>query len=174
MEIQLGKYVACICEGSAEQAIMENLLDNHLLIFNRNQMIDEEVLRCRDAKTFESRYLRKGFNEQVSVVRILDSRRENFKLGKAYEHKVDVINVITAPEIEMLIIFNEDKYKEYKKSGKKPSDFCKQDLKMHDVKSYVFVKDYFSDADKLVKAIKKYVENSKIQKGEYTLLDLLK
>lgn len=30
----------------------------------------------------------------------------------------------------MLIIFNEDKYKEFKKSGKKPSSFCKEDLKM--------------------------------------------
>jgi len=46
--------------------------------------------------------------DKISVIRILDSRRENFKLSKAYEHKVDVINVITAPEIEMLIIFNED------------------------------------------------------------------
>ena len=69
----------------------------------------------------ETRYLRKGFREMISVVRILDSRRENFKLSKAYESKVDVINVITAPEIEMLIIFNENKYSEFKKSGKKPS-----------------------------------------------------
>lgn len=90
MEIQLGAYIACICEGSAEQAIIDNLLDNHLLIFEREQIIDEDVLRCRDAKTFETRYLRKGFNESVSVIRILDSRRENFKLSKAYEHKVDV------------------------------------------------------------------------------------
>lgn len=29
--------------------------------------------------------------------------------------KIDVINVITAPEIEMLIILNEGKYAEYKK-----------------------------------------------------------
>lgn len=42
----------------------------------------------------------------------------------AYAGKVDVINVVTAPEIEMLIIFNEDKYKEFKKSGKKPSSSC--------------------------------------------------
>ena len=55
-------------------------------------------------------YLRKGFPDKISVIRILDSRRQNFKLSKAYEHKVDVINVITAPEIEMLIIFNENKY----------------------------------------------------------------
>ena len=42
----------------------------------------------------------------------------------------------------MLIIFNEDKYKEFKKSGKKPSSFCKEELKMAEVKSYDFVKDY--------------------------------
>ena len=165
--MELAKYKACICEGSAENAIMDILLDNDLLIFTREEMLEEEVIRCRDGKRFEEKYLRKGF-------RILDSRRENFKLSKAYEHKVDVINVITAPEIEMLIIFNEDKYKEFKKSGKKPSDFCKEDLKMTSVKSYRFVKDYFSDPDILLAAIKKYHEISKIRKGEYTLLDLLK
>ena len=68
-------------------------------------MLEEEVIRCRDGKRFEEKYLRKGFLEKISVIRILDSRRENY-----------VINVITAPEIEMLIIFNEDKYKEFKKS----------------------------------------------------------
>ena len=40
------------------------------------------------------------------------------ELSKAYENKVDVINVITALEIEMLIILNEDKYNEFKKFGK--------------------------------------------------------
>ena len=42
MEIQLGAYIACICEGSAEQAIIDNLLDNHLLIFEREQIIDDD------------------------------------------------------------------------------------------------------------------------------------
>ena len=39
--------------------------------------------------------------------KILDSRREEFRLSKAYEQKIDVVNVITAPEIEMLIIHAE-------------------------------------------------------------------
>lgn len=47
------------------------------------------------------------------------------------------------------------KYKEYKKSRKKPSDFCKEDLRMADVKSYRFVKSYFADPMVLVAAIKK-------------------
>ena len=102
--MELAKYKACICEGSAENAIIDILLDNDLLIFTREEMLEEEVIRCRDGKRFEEKYLRKGFLEKISVIRILDSRRENFKLSKAYEQKVDVINVITAPEIEMLII----------------------------------------------------------------------
>ena len=52
--------------------------------------------------------------------------------GYATFSEIRKCNGITAPEIEMLIIFNEDKYKEFKKSGKKPSDFCKEKLKMTD------------------------------------------
>ena len=33
--MELAKYKACICEGSAENAIMDILLDNDLLIFTR-------------------------------------------------------------------------------------------------------------------------------------------
>lgn len=172
--MELAKIKACICEGAAEAAIIDVLLDNNLLVFQREEMLDEGVIRCRDGKKFETRYLRKGFNELISVIRVLDSRRENFKLSSAYENKVDVINIITAPEIEMLIIFNENKYNEFKKSGKKPSIFCKENLKMSDVKSYDFVKTYFENSKILVQAIKKYNEISKIKKGEYTLLDLLK
>lgn len=172
--MKLVKYKACICEGLVESAIKDILLDYGLLIFSREEMIEEEVIRCREGKKFEEKYLRKGFIDKISVIRILDSRRENFKLNKAYTGKVDVINVITAPEIEMLIIFNENKYKEFKKSGKKSSSFCKKDLKMAEVKSYDFVKTYFSDPGILVTAIKKYHEMSKVQKGEYTLLDLLR
>lgn len=104
-------------------------------------MIDESVIRCRSAKRFEERYLRKRFDNQISVVRILDSRREEFRLSKEYAHKIDGINVITAPEIEMLIILNEGAYERFKRSGKKPSDFCKIELRMHDIKSYDFVKE---------------------------------
>jgi len=171
--MELAKYKACICEGAAEHAIMDILLDHGLLIFTREELLEETIIRCREGRKFETRYLRKGFTDKISIIRILDSRTENFKLSKAYENKVDVINVITAPEIEMLIIFNEDKYKEFKKSEKKPSIFCKENLKMPKVKEYNFVKNYFSDPTVLIAAIKEYNRISDIKKGEYTLMDLL-
>lgn len=172
--MNLDGYVACICEGNAEQAIMELLLDSNKLTFNNDQLLENEIIRCRAAKEFEKRYLRKGFSEKITVLRILDSRKENFKLSKAYVDKIDVINIITAPEIEMLIICNEDKYSEFKKSGMKPSEFCKIKLKLSSVKSYDFVKGYFSDTDKLLASIIEYKRVSNIPKGEDTLFNLLK
>lgn len=130
------KYIACICEGAAEQAIIELLLDG-------------EVVRRRGAKEFEQRYLRKGFINKITVLRILDSRRENFQLSKAYAPKIDVVNVITVLEIQMLVIIKEGTYAEYKRSGEKPSVFCKSVLKHNDVKSEA----YFSDIDVLVSDI---------------------
>ena len=51
--MELANYKACICEGSAENAIMDILLDYNLLIFNREEMIEEEVIRCREAKNLK-------------------------------------------------------------------------------------------------------------------------
>ena len=81
-------------------------------------------------------------------------KKEDSKLSKAYENKVDVVNIITAPEIEILAIIKEDKYLDFKKSKLKPSDYCKQVLRMSHVKNYDSVIEYFSDADTLVEAIK--------------------
>lgn len=48
--MELAKYKACICEGAAEAAIIDILVDNDLLIFTREEMLEEQVIRCRNAK----------------------------------------------------------------------------------------------------------------------------
>lgn len=83
-------------------------------------------------------------------------------------------SLTTAPEIEMLIIHNEGKYKQFKNSNKKPSDFCKIDLKMANVKDYDFVKEYFRDPAVLIRAITKYKENVKTRNDEKMLWNLLR
>lgn len=99
----LESYKAVLCEGAAEQAIMNVLLDYDCLIFKKEELIEEKPLRIRSVSHFEASYLRKNFKDKISIIRILDSRNENFKISKAYKHKINVINIITAPEIEMLI-----------------------------------------------------------------------
>ena len=116
--IELGDYVACIVEGSAERAIIDVLLDNNFLCFGRDRLLDGELIRTRSSKSFEERYLRKGFKGSITVLRVLDSRRERFTLRKEYEHKVNVINVITAPEIVkpnfmLFVVFDDGKQVQY-------------------------------------------------------------
>ena len=163
--MDFSKYIACICEGTAEQVIINILLDNNKLIFDRKDLLEEDVLRSRSGQKFEQQYLRKGFD---------DKRNENFKISRAYQHKIDVINIITAPEIEMLIICNENKYEDYKKSKKKPSSYCKEDLSYKNVKSKTFITEYFEDVDSLINAIKEYKRVSNIPNHESSLFDLLK
>ena len=160
IESSLSPIVACICEGGAETAIIDMLVDNNLLVFTREQMLNEEV------------------KSKITVLRVLDSHSAGFRLSLAYEHKVDnIINVVTSPEIEMLLILAEDKYEEYmkKSSSMSPSVFCKQVLKMKDkIKSREFVREYFADIDMLVSTIQEYKKKRILKKGEIYLADLLK
>ena len=175
VNIPSSSLIACICEGGAETAIMDILLDNDLLIFNREQMIEESVLPRTSVKEFERRYLRMAYEHKILIIRVIDSRREEFNLSKAYRCQVDVINVITAPEIEMLIIASKKKCDEYCRSGvKKPSDYCKNLLGIKNVKSPSFIKDYFSDPDFLIASIKEYHRVHNQKNTEVSLHDLIK
>lgn len=53
--MELAKYKACICEGAAENAVMDILLDADLLVFSREEMLEEAVIRCREGNKFEQK-----------------------------------------------------------------------------------------------------------------------
>ena len=174
IEISKSSLIACICEGGAETAILDILLDNDLLIFGREQLIDESVISRTSVKEFERRYLRQEYDGKILILRVIDSRSEQFNLSKPYQCQVELINVITAPEIEILIIASLGKYEDYRKSGiKKPSDYCKTVLAMKNVKSQKFVSEYFADPEFLVKSIKEYHRVHKQKSNESSLYDLL-
>ena len=59
------------------------------------------------------------------------------------------------------------------KSHTKPSNFCKDRLKLSSVKSKEFIEDYFDDIDDLLNAIKEYKRLANIPKNEACLADLL-
>ena len=55
-------------------------------------------------------------NRSIKVYRILDNpKSDRFVLDELYREKVSVINVVTSPEIEMLIIYAEGAYEDYLK-----------------------------------------------------------
>ena len=176
------RYSAIICEGAAEQAIVDILLEHNCLIVDKKYLIEHGPIRIRSAREFSDKYLGKDFGEKIDIYRILDSRREKFNIGNKkqkaiFENKINVINVITPPEIELLIIVDKDKYVDFDKSRiSKPSDYCKQKLKITRVKEYQYVKDYFCDLTRLIAAIKKVhqIKHKNVPKGYKTLYELLK
>lgn len=175
--IEKAGYIALICEGGAEIAIMDILLDNDLLVFTRDQMInDHEVIPRTSVKEFQKKHLRVAYDDKLYILRVIDSRRENFELKDPYRNQIELIDVITAPEIEMLIIISEGQYREYEKvkSKKSPSDFCIEDIGIKTVKKQQFIKDYFADTRKLVDSIREYHRVHMQKNGELSLFDLLR
>lgn len=169
------ELVAFIAEGNTEQAIIDVLLDHDALRCTRENVLQEEVIRCRNGKRFAKQYLNKSFGQRIHIYRILDSRSENFVVPKAYLLKIsEVTNLTTRPEIEILFILLHNDYKKYTNGNyKKPSIFVKEhyhDLKK--VKSYEdnfqFWNDHFDDLIRILKRYKSYHTN------EDTLADLLK
>lgn len=172
------EHVIVIYEGSSEKAIYDLLYSNDYLIYKKDSELIRKSTGTRQAKKFAYENLRQDYEGiPVNIVRILDSDKENFNLGKEYSERIDsgeikIHNIVTSPEIEILVILNEQKYDEFKKAKykNKAAEFCKSYLKYNKIKSYDFIKTYFSSNDLLI-TIKKYNEITK--NNNLNLYDLL-
>jgi hypothetical protein len=158
------------CEGTAEQVIIEKLLAADALVFSRDAVLD--VTRKRRAADIQEQYLNYDYDWPVCVMRILDSRRENFELGRLYRDRFEVVNVYTHPEIEILAVIREGAWHKWSKSGKRPSEYCKQDLRLREIKSREFLDDYW-DAESIARAAFDYRRLSYIAKEETCLADIV-
>lgn len=178
-------HVICVCEGAAEEVIIEKLFSENLLSFkssdrSQGNKLVREFTRKRSGKQIEAQFLQRDYgNDPIIILRVLDSRNENFNLSPIYQERVEngeiqIINILTRPEIEMLIILNEGNYEKYSKvkSQIKASDYCKSELELGNVKSKRFVNSYFEDTADLVKSLKMYKKNQP-NRQEFCLYDLL-
>ena len=170
------EYVICICEGAAEQAIMELLLDHTSLIFKRENLVGREITRKRKVSEIQTSFLNRAYQRRVNILRILDSKKDSFKLPSLYAERYPVHNIYTRPEIEMLLIIAEgqvEKYLQKDKTRYKPSSYCAEILFPGEhIKSREFIQDYFADINKLHNAIRLYHEQAG-KRGEAHLFHLL-
>lgn len=176
-----GKYIICACEGNAEEAIIDLLLDYGMLCFGREDLIRSKCTQIRSGSDIAQEYLRQEFGRDIVILRILDRDKENFKLPRLYKH-ISVISVVTRPEIEILHIRAlglESDFERCKRLKKdlQPSEFLQgycskqKNIRIKNVKSEEFAKALYADCiDKLLDAIRRY--NGDGQKA-YCLRDLL-
>jgi hypothetical protein len=161
------------CEGKAERLILSKLRQEKRLLCPGESIVDFTSLRSADS--IENRYLGLDYDQQLIIVRVLDSRSERFKLSRLYRGRFPVFSVYTRPEIEMLAIIKEDRFVEYDKvkSRVKPSQFCKEALGIARIKDTAFLDTYWN-ADELSRAIREYRRIKQIKSGELCLADILK
>jgi len=171
------RLILCLCEGNAEIDIMNMLLDNDMLIFDRSMLFEGKVCKRESVEMIQEKYLSLSFKDKKLVIlRIIDSKHEAFRLSKPYNemYKSMIFTCITSPEIEILIIHKEGGIVDFKKckSYTKPSGFCKEHYGFKKIKNKGFMNEYFNDPNGLLEAIVEYEKNS--QRKELSLYDLLK
>ena len=169
-------YALCICEGRAEEDLINYLLDHDRLIFKRSDLIFGKVTRSRGVKKIQDEYLSLDFEKPVFIFRIVDSKNERFKLDTAFEGRYSdkVFNIITRPEIEILIIIKNNDYGAYTNRSKtklKPSEYCQSAYKIKKIKSEGIFINAFSHINELVKSIEEYKRLTGSR--EYNLSDIL-
>ena len=173
-----GKYIICSCEGTAEKTIIGLLLDANALCFTWSDLVDNELTQTRQARQIENLYLNREFNKDVVILRIVDrdEKKEKFRLDKPYSEIYDVYTICTKPEIEILHIISEGKWevfqKEKNKSKIKASEFFKMCHPGESIKSEKFIRPYYADIQKLIRAIHAYHQYNR-DHGNYDLSDLL-
>jgi hypothetical protein len=143
------------CEGKAEHIILSKLRQEKRLLCPNESIVDLTLLR--GATSIAHGYLGLDYDQQLILVRVLDSRSERFELNRLYRERFPVFSIYTHPEIEMLAIIKEGQLAEYDKvkSRVKPSQFCKETLGMKRIKDSAFLDTYWN-ADELSEAIREY------------------
>ena len=164
------RHLIISCEGAAEEVIVRKLLLASAFVFPRENVI--EITRKRKASEIQDAYLGFDYDWPVSILRVHDSRKESFSLGRLYKDRFSVINVITHPEIDVLAILNEGKWDAWKRTSMKPSDYCKSVLRMPKIKQTSFLERYWN-ADNIAEAAREYRRVSKLQPGEICLADII-
>lgn len=188
-DILESRFVLFSVEGAAEGVIIERLIDDGLIVVPRDRIVcdalyvDRPHTRTRKAVDIVRDYF--GVNyavdgaEGLVIARIVDSKSPRFDIPRKQNNGTEVLSFYTRPEIEMLVIHCENAYGawlKYKRrhKGVKPSDFCKSELGIIEVKQTDFLKKYWSDGSVLAQCIRAHASKVQREQGDLLLADLLK
>lgn len=172
-----------MCEGPNEKEIINILLQNNCLKFTEDDLLGLTPYHARQIHS--SAQVRTELNlypGEVKIYRIGDKQSDKLKIPAEYKSKIiSVEKYCTKPELEMLFIIAEQLTGAYEKvkSGMKPKDFAKANIKLGKKKydnSTAFYTEYFGNNPALlVRCINDYRKyNGSHGKDEHYLAELLK
>lgn len=128
------KYLL-LTEGKNEKMLLDILLDRGLLIYQRGDLLAEEVFHARQFKTAPEPYSwvkQLDYSMKVQIVRVGDKITDSLAIPKDIKSKIIIpcLDFHIFPEFEMLFIVNEGKYDGYIKSHLGPKEYAKQNIKI--------------------------------------------
>ncbi len=175
------KYLL-MCEGNNEETVMNLLLDYKKLEFSRDDLIGLEPYPIRNLESSVIKSELKHYNKPVIIYRIGDKQNDELKIPSDLKHIVfeeNIFKYCTKPELEILMIINENLFSEFGKSNLDAKEFAKDKIKYNGRRydqSSQYIKDYYEGKgiDCLVGNLIEYKRIKKHKKGELYLADLLK
>lgn len=175
------KYLL-LCEGSNEELLINLLLDNNKLKIKRDDLIGLKPYNVRQLKNPVIKSELKHYNNLVIVYRIGDKQSDKLIVPQELKKivlKENIFKYCTKPEMEILLIINENMISEFNKSKKMPKEFAKGNIKLNGKKynqSNEFLEQYYGgkNVNNLVDNIIEYKRIRKHEKDELYLADLLK
>ncbi|MBR3235334.1 MAG: hypothetical protein IKG11_06935 [Atopobiaceae bacterium] len=179
-------FVLFSCEGAAEGVVVDKLVSENALKIAKDRIVQDPIYfkpytRLRKPEEIAQRFFGTSYTANGSsgllLARIIDSRAPRFILPRRWVDSCVVENFYTRPEIEMLVIHAENAYEDWLRCSRKnrqlrPSEFCKGELKLHDIKSASYLAEYWT-IESLTKAIRAYDAHRQRASGELSLGDLL-
>ena len=158
------------CEGKCELYLANQLIDSGQFFLTRDEIFDNRVFHIRQLYSIQSLINSLPCTEEIDIYRIGDTQKDKynltpFKLRKKYIH---IHKICSKPEIEILIIINEDRILDYQKSGLSPKEYVKTNLPdCYDFKKYI-------ESHNMLLSIKEYKRIKKHKDDELYLIDFIK
>lgn len=175
--------IVFVCEGTNEEAVIRWMLETGCLCIEGNQCDFDHLRSARTKKGKKDliqnclKYDMGDNSRKIGIVYILDSKAEKWTLRGIAAERIDIVRVITSPEIEVLLTFKDLAIqrawaKECKSDSRHPSIFVEQYFSIDNIKNGKNFCEAFGTIDSLRQAAQSY----KTQKHpkEYCLFDLFR
>ena len=168
-----------LCEGPNEKKIVELLLRENRLKFNDEDLIG---LVPYHARQFDSPVVQSALNMyqgHFDVYRIGDKQADKLKIPGFLKQRIgSIYKICTKPELEILLIINENLVHNWQRSGKRPKDFAKKEIQFqrqrYDNSSQFYEAYYGKRIDLLIENLKEYKRTKRHEKDELFLADFIR
>ena len=168
-----------LCEGPNEKKIVELLLRDNRLLFNTEDLIGLVPYHARQLDSPVVQSALNMYSGPFDIYRIGDTQTDKLRIPGHLKSRIGSISKIcTKPELEILLIINENLIHVWQRSEKRPKDFAKKEIQFqrrrYDNSSQFYEEYYGRRIDLLIENLKEYKRTKRHDRDELFLADFIR